>query len=542
MAGPNIISDDPLFDDSFEVDIPLDENQSADLPSWAEALSGNDGRRKREDSLAEFLRLKTSVGSDGVAKVADRVNALTDFSDKELGADSWAMGLVGMFYDMSNKHPRILNTLTQKTVTQLSSGDLNLAATILKAFIARVRDLGDSAKLILVRGLLSRRFIDRLRYDTSDLAVRLSAIELVKELLKLLGDQRSLDEFLRLVGERSNEPTPRFRNQGLPAGDSEQAAPIGVVAKDKVYQLDVESEKTGSVRADTLTTNMVAMVTEPTINRYIVENDTLSYLMVNMDDIEREVTKIRNVDPKKIAVVTDFNLDDSWTQYKGIFQVTHDPVHQIKVFNDMFESLLEKGFGRILVILADSGLWSSVYFAQSAAEELATYVTVIDSKTFGPPLGYLLRDICNKVQKGAGPQKLEDYVNAVITRSSSYLLVKRIAPIQDKYWFSRLLDAINAPESLSPSLSGVLKFTHPISVLALKDSVVASKDVILTKLRAYNQDTDINVIIHHSNCYVEAMTLREALSGRARVSVTVLQSDDFSSSYFGDHMAVSVIR
>jgi len=201
----------------------------------------------------------------------------------------------------------------------------------------------------------------------------------------------------------------------------------------------------------TLRANMLALAWP-----LLAQDPLLLTQVLMLDAIGRRVNRQhRRARFSHIAVVTHPSAavsSELMSRYP-IYQVAHDPDNYLRIFHDLFVSLVQSGFDAIIVVLPNGEYWHSVHHARHAMAGVRANIRVVDSHLFGLGLGLLVREVANLLPKVGRVDELEGRIFRLASRIHYWMVPFNLNMINAHFWYQKMKRGVRMPSASVPIIS-----------------------------------------------------------------------------------------
>jgi len=180
-----------------------------------------------------------------------------------------------------------------------------------------------------------------------------------------------------------------------------------------------------------------------------------------------------------------------------IYQVAHDPDNYLRIFHDLFVSLVQSGFDAILVVLPNGDYWHSVHHARHAMAGVRANIRVVDSHLFGLGLGLLVREVANLLPKVGRVDELESRLSRLASRIHYWMVPFNVNMINAHFWYQKMKRGVRMSGASVP----IISFSDAGGIVAAAESPTAAvmkmEQVVTDFLHTHTIVPRVIVIEHH---------------------------------------------
>ena len=470
------------------------------------------------DALSKFMKaLETSTTAKKLASTLS--NPL--FNDNILG-ESRIVGLLSFLYDKTGQDGQLANGVIGQLIRYVNSDhDSFFIASILRTLTTNVQIL-DQENIKAITAALEK--LNSPFPEVKDAAAELTiALTLLPPKEEILSTRPGIK-----TPEAALKSQESFRTPLL------QAIPL------PTQPLDLNDMREENIRNK----GMSKIKTEYTANlRGSKDLGQQSFYSTGISPLTGPQDKTPSMLTPAIAIVTtpSATLPDSLLHYPGIRVITSDIDHYLKAFTDTFQQLFDQGFRTIYVILPDSDYWHACHYAKHAAYKMEEHIKVINAKTFGMGLRFIIEELAFVLYQLHNSKNLDLVVSRAISRVR-YWVMPSMGTIRSQFWFSRLSrKSSKIPENSHP----LMAFHAPIKVISNSPTFPQTADrltgEVLQCIKS-SKNPPTQITIEYNGLFQEADSLKKAIQVQyPKITCNIQGAPETLSNEFGKHLGLCML-
>lgn len=244
-----------------------------------------------------------------------------------------------------------------------------------------------------------------------------------------------------------------------------------------------------------------------------------------------------------IAIVTtpSATLPEGLLHYPGIRVVTSDVDHYIKSFIETFQQLFKQGFQTIYVILPDPDYWHACHYAKHAAYKMEEHIKVINAKTFGMGLRFIIENLAFILYQQHNSKNFEAVVKRAVSKVR-YWVMPSMSTIQSHFWFTRLSRKF---AKIGPKSHPLMAFHDPIHLVNAPAVLSQTTELFIAEvLKAIKESTHLpsQITLEYEGFFQEATLVKQAIqSAYPKIKFNVQSAPDTLCEEFGKHLGLCML-
>lgn len=442
-----------------------------------------------KQALKAFIQLKSS------SNIKDILLAFKKYSATQVGSDNWVIALVSLLNDHTTKNNVLVPMIVDNLLPFIITDDLFLPKTALKAMWTHAKKL-EKQKTKIAASLTHAQFISLLREHPN-----VSECEYIRnvavKLLMSLNLDKEKDYFLKQLGVRQ----------------------IGLVNHHNSFTAQAIGGKQTF--------------------RGTKKSREKIFLKPHSTPINRKTEKSEYKKYTNITFLTDVPIDPSIKLAHKVFHVKSEETNRITVFQEIYQSLILKGYEKIFVILENSKFVTSYFYASAAAKTFEKHVVLVDTRTTG--LGFSL--FCEALftdQQLRSDSDVEKAIGQLMQQLHYWTIPMNWSKLSSDYWFRKLTNDHTVLEDTHPYI--VLSLSKPSKIIAKAEHINHALDVLIIQIKSCIHRKKINpraIFIEMRRC---PSGVRESLEKRLldnlpNIPVTIKKYSNGQID-LGDHLGV----